>query len=164
LKILYLVRHAKTIRGGIERKDFDRYLKERGHQDAELMAKFLKAKHPLPELIITSPAKRAEETTEIFAKIFQHAPKPVQTEKSIYTGDIDDLLNIFFAIDEDINCAMLIGHNPTIHDMVNYFIKSPVYHFPTCCVAGIRFDTEDWQKLKAHRGELFVYEKPKNIR
>lgn len=162
MKFLYIVRHAKTIEGGGNLKDFDRYLKPRGHKESKLMAEFILNNHPIPQIIITSPAKRAKQTTAIFAETFDISDK-IMEEKSIYSGGIGDLLTIFQNLPSHIDTAMLIGHNPTVFEMVNYFITAPVYHFPTCCVSGIKFNTNYWIELKSHQGELVIYEKPSNL-
>lgn len=164
MKFLYLVRHAKTIQGSGDLKDFDRYLKSRGQSDAKLMAEFISENHIAPGLLISSPAKRARQTAEIFAETFSYEKNRIQFDKSIYFGGIGDIIDIFQNLSPDINNAMLVGHNPTIFEMVNYFISSPVFHFPTCCIAGIQFDVDYWIDLKAHSGKLVIYETPKNLR
>lgn len=164
MKKLYIVRHAKTVRGHSDLKDFDRYLKPRGKSDSRLMANYLKADFPLPQKIISSPARRAIQTAVIFAEQFGLSPETIVQDKSIYFGGTGDLLTIMRNVHPDTNIAMLIGHNPTIHETVNLLIEKPVDHFPTCCIAGIEFDTDDWIKIKTRSGRLFAYEKPKNLR
>jgi len=164
MKNLYLVRHAKTVHGHSELKDFDRYLKPRGISDTQRMADYLKTDFPLPQLIFSSPARRAIQTAKIFAEKFDYDPELIIQDKSIYFGGTGQLLAIIKAIQPNVNIVMLIGHNPTVHETVNLLIEKPVDHFPTGCVAVIQFETDDWMKIQTRTGKLFVYEKPKNLR
>ncbi len=164
MKKLYIVRHAKTIQGHAQLKDFDRYLKPRGHSDAKRMAEFLKSDYPLPQLIISSPARRALQTAEIFADEFNYSPDKIEQDKSIYFGGTGDLLKIIRQTDSQTNIVMLVGHNPTVHETVNLLLEKTVDHYPTCCVSGIQFDIDEWSVIKHRTGRLFVYEKPKNLR
>lgn len=58
---LWLLRHAKAKRGeGLE--DFDRALKKRGKKAAQQVGEWLQQQQLIPDLIISSPAKRAIDT------------------------------------------------------------------------------------------------------
>lgn len=67
-KTLYLVRHAKSSWADMGLDDFDRPLNKRGLRDAPEMGKRLKKRKILPDVIISSPARRAINTAEIIAK------------------------------------------------------------------------------------------------
>jgi len=162
MKTLYILRHAKTVHGGQNLKDFDRYLKPGGVKEAKAMATLMKENNHIPQLIIASPAKRAKQTTEIFCDTFDYPVENVIEDESIYFGGIGDMMNIFQNLDNKIHSAMLIGHNPTVHEMVNYFINAPVHYYPTCAFSRIQFEVNYWIEVKAHRGELIFYETPKH--
>ena len=66
MKIIYFIRHAKAKK--IAATDFDRALSSKGKEAAKVMAARLKNKNILPELIISSPAKRTAKTAKIIAK------------------------------------------------------------------------------------------------
>jgi phosphohistidine phosphatase len=68
MKTLILVRHAKSSWKNISLDDFDRPLNKRGKKDAQLMGKKLKERQVVPDLILSSPAKRARKTAKAFAK------------------------------------------------------------------------------------------------
>jgi len=54
MKIIYLVRHAKSYWGNQSLSDFDRPLNKRGKLDAPFMGKILNEKKIKPELMISS--------------------------------------------------------------------------------------------------------------
>ena len=68
MKKLYLIRHAKSSWKDITLDDFDRPLNKRGKTDAPFMAQKLKDKNIYPDIIISSPAKRAKSTAKAFKK------------------------------------------------------------------------------------------------
>ena len=67
-KTLMLLRHAKSSWKDQSLKDFDRPLKKKGKKAAKLIAKMMAHNQILPDAVLSSPAKRARETTEIVNK------------------------------------------------------------------------------------------------
>jgi len=70
MKRLYLVRHAKSSWNRPELDDIDRPLNKRGKRDAPFMGQRLKQHDVCPDLIISSPAKRALKTAKIIAHLW----------------------------------------------------------------------------------------------
>ncbi|NTW10984.1 MAG: hypothetical protein HGA26_06465 [Chlorobiaceae bacterium] len=65
MKTLYIVRHAKAGWENGVTKDFDRTLSDRGLRTAPVMANLLKERKVVPDLVISSPAKRALTTAKL---------------------------------------------------------------------------------------------------
>ena len=59
-----LMRHAKSTHDDSALHDIDRPLNKKGVQDSLLVGKFLKKSVGKPDLIVSSPAVRAKETTD----------------------------------------------------------------------------------------------------
>ena len=70
MKLLYLVRHAKSSWRDDNLSDAERPLNKRGERDAPFMADLLQRKGINPDLMVSSPALRALSTAKIFAKSF----------------------------------------------------------------------------------------------
>jgi hypothetical protein len=68
MKTLFLVRHAKSSWEYTALPDKDRPLNDRGKRDAPKMGKRLAKRDVKPDLILSSPARRALTTAEIIAK------------------------------------------------------------------------------------------------
>ena len=68
MKTLFLVRHAKSSRDDTAMPDKDRPLNDRGKRDAPKMGERLAKRDVKPNLILSSPARRALKTAEIIAK------------------------------------------------------------------------------------------------
>jgi phosphohistidine phosphatase len=63
-KILYLVRHAKSSWSDVSLHDRERPLNRRGRKSAPDMGRRLKEQGHRPDLIISSPARRAFSTAK----------------------------------------------------------------------------------------------------
>jgi phosphohistidine phosphatase len=46
---------------------------------------------------------------------------------------------------------MIVGHNPSLTDFVNLFLKSPIDNLPTSGVVSFSFETDSWEKIPAAR-------------
>jgi tetratricopeptide (TPR) repeat protein len=90
MKTLYLVRHAKSSRDNPMLPDKDRPLNVRGKRDASRAAKKL-AK---PDLILSSPARGALTTAELFAKKLDYKVHDIVIGKRLYAASPDDLLEV----------------------------------------------------------------------
>lgn len=158
MKKLLLVRHAKADLLEIGLSDFDRPLNQRGLKNAAEMAERLLKISIVPQILVSSPALRAFNTGEIFANQLQlHSPKEIE---SIYDATKLDLLKIVNKFDNQFDFIGLFGHNPGISELLNYLAKKNE-NMPTCGVALINFNVEDWAHLSAATGALTHYDYPK---
>ena len=158
MKILYLIRHAKSDWEESSLPDFDRKLSKRGDHDSALMSNLLFAKGITVEKIISSPAKRAQTTAKIFASKFGIDKHEIQLEKKIYEASRKTLLEIIHHIDDAVSSVMLFGHNPGLTSLVNY-LGASIENLPTCAIAAFEFDVDSWKD--AEIGNLLFYEFPK---
>ena len=60
MKTIILVRHAKSSWKDPSLDDFDRPLNKRGKRNAPFMGNKLKERKIMPDLVLSSPAKRAK--------------------------------------------------------------------------------------------------------
>jgi phosphohistidine phosphatase len=65
MKTLFVLRHAKSSWENADLSDFERPLNKRGLEAAPLMGKVIKENGFQPEVILSSPARRAKQTAEI---------------------------------------------------------------------------------------------------
>ncbi len=162
LKRLVIIRHAKSSWANALLDDFDRPLNERGKTDAPLMAKKLKEKKVVPELIITSPAKRANATAKRFAKVFDLNKKHIWKEPKLYLATETTLLKIAKQIDEKYNVVFMVGHNPGITNFVNYSSNLEIDNVPTCGVTVL--EVSSWNKLGKEKAKAVYFDYPSNVK
>jgi phosphohistidine phosphatase len=162
MKRLILVRHAKTEPLTDAENDFSRQLKKRGHKDARMIADHLIGKSLVPDIVISSPARRALQTARIMAGSFSIPEADVREVPFIYDGfALDELVSKIAELSGDKDSVMVVGHNPDIALMAIQFAGDNFFHFPTSATAVIGFSVSEWSQIKAGAGrtEMFVYPK-----
>lgn len=168
MKRIYLLRHAKASWELAGQLDYERGLTERGHADCELMAATIAERRIAPELILCSGARRARET---LAGVASALPKRSQIlyEDAIYRASALDLLRVLSATPAAIESVMLVGHNPSIHDLAVEIaaegreLDAMAGKFPTAALAELQFESE-WHELAADSCELVAFIRPKQIK
>lgn len=159
MKKLYLIRHAKSSWKNLDIDDFERPLNKRGEKNAPFMGEILKNQDVIPDLIISSPALRAKTTAKIIAKKIKYRKK-VTYEKKIYEASSSDLLQILHSIDDTNKIVFLVGHNPSLNDLAEYFVEF-YNNIPTCGVVEIVFNTKKWSKIVQENAQLLSFDYPK---
>ncbi|WP_086243711.1 SixA phosphatase family protein [Campylobacter devanensis] len=160
MKTIYFIRHAKAKK--IAATDFDRALSSKGKEAAKVMAARLKNKNILPELIISSPAKRTAKTAKIVAKNINFSGK-IQFENSLYEATTHDYLNIINHIDSSLNIVFIVGHNDTLTQICEILSDSHIGYIPTGGVFGIEFDVDEFKDIRAKIGRVLLFDYPKKI-
>ena len=118
MKTIYLARHAKSSWNTEVTSDFERALNERGKADSIKMAEELRRLMWLPEKIIASPAVRVKQTCKAYCEILEYPLGEVEWNSDIYEAYAVTLLQVLANLDEGIQSVMLIGHNPSLEDVL----------------------------------------------
>ena len=84
MKTVILVRHAKSSWKDSSLKDYDRPLNKRGKRDAPFMGKKIREREILPDLILSSPAKRARKTAIRVAEEIGYPKEKIQYDDKMY--------------------------------------------------------------------------------
>jgi len=161
-KVLYLVRHAKSSWHQPGFSDFDRPLNPRGDRDAPEMGQRLKLRNAVPEIIICSPARRAVETLELMNENMGVPAESIFMQKRIYEASTSTLLEIVRGIDNQFGSAMLIGHNPSLSWLAGELSGKPVQNMPTCSVAAIAMESDQWENTGSAAAGMLFFDYPKN--
>jgi len=119
VKRLTLMRHADAQWKDPEVDDFARPLNRRGHSEAESMARRLTELKLVPDLIVTSSARRAAQTAEILADELSLLPRTIRYEEPLYLGGVQEILKLARTIGPRVSHLMIIGHNPGISEVAN---------------------------------------------
>ena len=162
MKTLWLLRHAKSVKNDGTMVDFDRGLNDRGKEDAKLIGTFLGDQKILPDLVLSSPAKRARKTTELVLDAARWNRTP-EFDERIYDASLYRLLNIVSEIDSAKNIVMLVGHNPGFEELLAA-LTGEVTRLPTCAVACIELQINDWAKAGVRAGKLKSVITPKTLK
>jgi len=144
MRTLFLIRHAKSSWEHPGIRDFDRPLNERGLYEAPLMAQLLVSKGIRPDLLVSSPAKRAWATALFFATAFDLSEEAIRRELDIYEADPPDIFQIIGKLPDTANTVFMFGHNPTFTDVANRFAERLIENVPTCGIIRIESDADSW--------------------
>jgi phosphohistidine phosphatase len=143
MKTLFLVRHAKSSRDKPALRDEDRPLNDRGKRDAPRMGERIAKRDVRPDLILSSPAKRALTTAHIFAKKLDYKVKDIVVDDRLYAVDADALLQVIRKLGDKPKSVMVFGHNPELTELAHR-LSNKISHMPTCAVAEFTFDSKSW--------------------
>jgi phosphohistidine phosphatase len=161
MKRLTLVRHAKSSWKNAALADFDRPLNSRGQRDAPRMGARLAALGILPDIILSSPARRARKTAKLLAAAIPDAHERILFDPALYEASAAVLLERVRTFDESWQHVMLVGHNPGLTDLTNLLTAAGVENIPTCGVLVADLAIDSWPAADAGCGHSVHYLIPK---
>lgn len=157
MKYILLLRHAKSSWDDASLDDFDRPLAKRGIKDGPRMGSFARKTGYVPDLIISSPAERARQTTQLFSSKAGIEEERIQWEKDFYYGSGSDYLSAIKGCEEEIETVMLVGHNPKMEQVVSLICgtgNSYIARMPTAALVCIEHPAVKWEQVKAGTGRI----------
>ncbi len=124
---LLLLRHATAVSSFDVASDYKRALTAHGEIEAESIARWVYAEQVAPDKVISSPAQRAKQTTELLCAELGFPTRHVQWVDGIYEASCEDLVKILTTCDAEISPILLVGHNPGLEQLVDYLLGSDCY-------------------------------------
>lgn len=161
MKKLYICRHAKSSWENIGNSDFERPLNKRGQKNAPFMGKLLAKKNATPDLICSSPAKRAITTAKYIAKEIGYRIADIKLEKNFYDSSLGFMIEFIQNLDNNLNIVMIFGHNPIFTSLSNVLSNQYIDNIPTCGIVELDFNLDDWNQIDMQSAELVSFEFPK---
>jgi phosphohistidine phosphatase len=155
-----LIRHAKSSWKDIDASDFERGLTKKGKKSIETIGSYLKLRGIKPDSILSSCARRTQETADLLAKKLEFKGS-TNYMKELYFTDTETLKQIIMLQESDAESIFVIGHNPQVTDMANALIDEHISKIPTMGVVAIEFDIDRWSEVAHVKGkmEFFIYPK-----
>jgi phosphohistidine phosphatase len=173
LRTLWLLRHAKTVTdpppGG---SDFDRVLAPRGRRDAMALGRLFAGKAealgpalrsvPRPTVALVSPAARTRATAELVLAGMAEPPE-CRFDDDLYGAEPEEVMAHLQALEDDVDAAMVVGHNPTAHSLSQGLIAprdkkgmslAVRTGFPTCALGVYAFKVANWSDVEAGTAKL----------
>ena len=163
MKTLYLIRHAKSGWSKPDTRDFERTLSKRGKKDINTIGSYLALRGINPDLILSSCALRAQETTDLLSKKISFSGMKHYLEE-LYLTSLEDIKEIVMIQDSDVNSMFIIGHNPQLHELANLLTEDHISKFPSLGVVAINFDIVEWSEISTTKGELDFFIFPKQFK
>lgn len=161
-KILLIVRHAKSSWDVGSLNDFERPLNDRGKKDAPMMAKrLIDEKIPI-DAFVSSPAKRAKKTAELFCETYGKTEDAIVYVSMLYNATADDFYEVVQQLDDTFLTVAVFSHNPGITEFVNTLTDAEnIDNMPTCGVYAIKVQLNKWADFKKAKKEFLFFDYPK---
>ncbi len=161
MKRLILCRHAKSSWKDMTLSDIDRPLNKRGKRNAVEMGRRLADQDIRPDMILSSPARRARKTARQLAKALGFGKKNITFREKVYGATADELLGIIQGFDDAADLAIVVGHNPETTELANILGNLDIDNVPTCGIVSLVFSAGSWQKIGAGNGTLVFFDYPR---
>lgn len=145
MKRLVIIRHAHAEHSNVT--DFKRELTVAGGLEATAAGKILLTAKIIPDMVISSPAQRAACTAIAIAKSVNFPPKTIIFEHNLYFGDYADAISIIRHAPDNIDTLFIVGHNPTMIDVVNELSTDGIGHLPPAGMILLEWQCQSWRKI-----------------
>ncbi len=172
MKTLYLMRHGKSDWGNPALSDYDRPLNERGIRASSTIARYIKDSLPLPDIVLCSPAVRAEQTLRFLEGTWRCAVETLWLE-NLYLAAPAGMLKLIRAhAPDNKNVVMVIGHNPGMEQLAGQLASpdsdpgamvSLRSKYPTAALAVFEWPESDWEDVAPGTGKLTRFVKPRDL-
>lgn len=171
MKILGLLRHAKSDWDDLSQRDFDRGLNARGRKGAELIGRHIRAHGVKWDKVIASPAERVKLTLE--GALPTVAP---EYDERLYLASADTIIETIAAHAgsgaEEAGAILVVGHNPGLQEVLlelvapgqeNELFREASVKFPTATYAVLECDIAHWSGLKRSCARLVHFTRPRDL-
>lgn len=164
MKQLLICRHAKSSWKDVDLADIDRPLNKRGKMNAPEMGKRLQQRSLQPDIIVSSPARRAFATAARIAVELDIPKKKIQIEDTVYDSYPAKLVEVVQGFDDVYDRVMIVGHNPEITVLANLLGSLHIDNIPTGGIVALDFEVSSWKDVAEEKGKLVVFDYPRKER
>ena len=164
MKTLLIIRHAKSSWDISTLNDFDRSLNDRGKKDAPVMAQRLLDKKIIIDAFVSSPAKRAKKTAELFCYTYDKNKDHIIFVPSLYHAAPQIFFDVIEQLNNDFESVAIFSHNPGITEFVNQLVENVhIDNMPTCSIFAVKINSTNWKDFIQAKKELLFFDYPKII-
>ena len=161
MKTLPIIRHAKSSWDNINTPDVERPLNDRGKKDAPAMARRVIKAGIHPDRLLSSPARRARHTAELFAREFDVKETDIVILTELYHAQAADFQQVVTGLDDGDRTVALFSHNPGITTFANTLTPVRLDNMPTCSVFAIKSEAPKWSEFFSGDREFLFFDYPK---
>ncbi|HUG92316.1 MAG TPA: histidine phosphatase family protein [Planctomycetaceae bacterium] len=154
MKTLLLLRHAKSSWKDSALADHDRPLNQRGKRDAPRVGRLLAELGLVPDLIVSSTARRARKTAEKVAEESGYVGA-IDAVAALYPGEPQAIARAIRSRPEDAARLLVVGHNPGLEDFLAAVIGC-FERLPTAALAHVELEIDRWQDFTPAAGGRLV--------
>lgn len=143
-RTLLLMRHAQA-ESGVGVADVDRPLTDKGHAQTKAVGRLLAQHDYRVDHVVCSTALRTRQTLDgVLGSWGLGSPPEIEYNEAAYNAGSDTLLELVQYADADAETVMVVGHNPSIAQLVSDFVAGPgpLTGFPPATVAAVHLEVE----------------------
>lgn len=171
MKILGILRHAKSEWDDMAKRDFDRGLNDRGRRGAALIGDHIRDHGIKWDRLIASPATRVSETLE------SGLPEltPIYDQK-LYLASFETIMEVAQEHagtgEDEANTILMSGHNPGLQEVILELVsparENDLFHeacvkFPTATYAVLECKIDSWAELRPRCAKLVHLARPRDL-
>ncbi len=153
MKQIIIFRHGKAEQNTMAKDDYDRLLTGRGEKNATSMGSYILKRSGVPDLILTSSARRAYDTAILAAKSIGYPKERIDADQNLYFAPARWIINVVTKLDDEVNSCVIVGHNPGLTDFINS-LGVQLYNLPTASAACFEFHIDSWKDFSTERGNF----------
>ena len=168
MKILTLLRHAKSTWHDPVARDFDRPLNTRGRKAAKTVGREMRAQGLRFDRVLASPAMRVRETLDEVADGYGRSFDP-EYDARLYLASPALLLDIIHEVGDPVERLLLVGHNPGLEQLALLLTdgeglrREVAVKYPTATVAEIALPIDHWRDAAEGMGFLARFIRPRDL-
>jgi len=164
MKRLTLIRHANADWKNPHVPDFERPLNKRGLSEAEAIGKQLLEHELVPDLLLTSSARRTQQTAEIIAGKLDLAARRIKAHETLYLATLDDILSFVHGTGPKVAHLAIVGHNPGISELAKYLAPGVItMDMPTGAACALTFTARSWTGLHPPAARAVQFQPPSKL-
>ena len=162
MKTLLILRHAKSSWKDASLSDHDRPLNKRGKRDAPRMGALIRDEGLVPDLILSSTARRAKATAQAAAEACGYEDQVVLTPELYHAGP-ESYLMALYSLPDHYERVMVVGHNPGVEELLEDLCGA-TERMPTAALAQVALPIGAWSELQLEgEGQLVNLWLPKAL-
>ena len=163
MKTLYLLRHAKSSWSDSSLSDRDRPLNGRGRENAPRMGQRFRDRGETVDLVLSSPARRAHTTAQLFAQNCGYAEQDIVAEEDLYFSGSGSIEVLICAQADAVGSLMLVFHNPDITSFANSLdYDLHIGNVPTAGLVSFSCAIDRWADFTRDCTRFEYFDYPKN--
>ena len=170
MKRLLILRHAKSDWNTPGEADFDRPLAPRGRQAAPRMGRYMLDQGLTPDLVLCSPAVRAQQTWQLAAQAFESPPR-LEFVPALYHASPHDVLDVLREQGGRAATVCVVGHHPAVDGTALMLAGSGDQaaleriraKYPTGALVVLESGIDDWSALVPGIAELKRFVSPRDL-
>jgi len=171
VKLLGLLRHAKSDWDDIGLRDFDRGLNDRGRRGAALMGEHIRQHGVEWAYVLASPAERVRKTL-LASGLDDGSRGRIDWQDKAYLASAETLIELLREVEGDPASVLVSAHNPGLQELIfrlvspeaeNSLFDAAAEKYPTATYAVLELDIADWADLGPGCGELVHLARPRDL-